>query len=674
MKNGKFLFSVVLIGVSINLFLHKTSFSQEEGQVWYNVVSIPPSPNAAALGKYGEIPVDKSTGVPNISIPIFDISEGGIDVSISLNYHAGGIRVQDEATWVGLGWSLNAGGVITRAMRGLPDDNYYGFLKNAEKVPWAPIIDQELSTHVIADLTYEKLNSMAKGYLDYEPDVFYYNFVNVSGSFMFGNNKQPITIPFSDITIVPLFNESIISGFILTAPDGIIYIFGDTLQSTGYTEQTDVQWDGPDPGDYISSWYLQKIINPLTKASISFEYDTDFITSSVNYSATKMYEYDGFYEYVLQYSVTNQCQTDINDAKYLRKISFESDSIIFHSSISDDGGRKLDFLLFHAHKFEFNYDYFKVDSNSTGKNELRLKLLSIKETNPDIENDKEYSFEYSSPNLPAKNSNAIDYWGFYNGKTNNQNTIPPIIYGGKTYGDADRNPYWGYPCAGVLTKITYPTGGYSIFNYENNAYGRLPTPEEISRPGGSPYYNVTGIDIHEEKCETKSLNFNSNLNYTNFVLTAKLTKDSSYEGVPHGRVQLLDDANNILYEILLNDTEEVSYTLNDNALIDLIAMNVCASGSMVTTQARLTWDEYDPAELHIKREYLAGGLRIKQIMNYDHVSNKTIFKTFDYDTSGYLNTNLPSYYTNPTSKRIDPSNGQTRDYYRLMTYLLLPIF
>ena len=35
---------------------------------------VPPSPNASSLGVYGDIPVDKSTGVPNITIPLYTIN------------------------------------------------------------------------------------------------------------------------------------------------------------------------------------------------------------------------------------------------------------------------------------------------------------------------------------------------------------------------------------------------------------------------------------------------------------------------------------------------------------------------------------------------------------------------------------------------------------------------
>lgn len=86
-----------------------------------------PAPNAAALGKYSDIPVSYFTGVPSISIPIYTVQEGPLSVPVALNYHASGVRVGEPASWVGLGWSLDAGGMVTRTVMGKPDDQngYY---------------------------------------------------------------------------------------------------------------------------------------------------------------------------------------------------------------------------------------------------------------------------------------------------------------------------------------------------------------------------------------------------------------------------------------------------------------------------------------------------------------------------------------------------------------------
>jgi hypothetical protein len=96
------------------------------GQTGFKEPSMP-SPNAAAFGKYMDIPVSLHTGVPNISIPLHSVSVGTLSLPVSLSYHSSGIRVDEVASNVGLGWVLNAGGVITRTVQGKRDENngYY---------------------------------------------------------------------------------------------------------------------------------------------------------------------------------------------------------------------------------------------------------------------------------------------------------------------------------------------------------------------------------------------------------------------------------------------------------------------------------------------------------------------------------------------------------------------
>jgi len=60
--------------------------------------------------------VDLFTGDFNYNIPLLDV--GGYPINMA--YHAG-IGMEQEASWVGLGWNINPG-AITRGMRGLPDD------------------------------------------------------------------------------------------------------------------------------------------------------------------------------------------------------------------------------------------------------------------------------------------------------------------------------------------------------------------------------------------------------------------------------------------------------------------------------------------------------------------------------------------------------------------------
>lgn len=60
--------------------------------------------------------VDLFTGDFKYSIPLFDIDGYPINISYSSN-----IGVDEEASWVGLGWTLNPG-AVNRIMRGVPDE------------------------------------------------------------------------------------------------------------------------------------------------------------------------------------------------------------------------------------------------------------------------------------------------------------------------------------------------------------------------------------------------------------------------------------------------------------------------------------------------------------------------------------------------------------------------
>ena len=64
------------------------------------------TPEASALGQYGKYGVSGYTGVPNISVPLFTIGSGDFSMPVELCYDASGIKVEQEATYVGLGWNL----------------------------------------------------------------------------------------------------------------------------------------------------------------------------------------------------------------------------------------------------------------------------------------------------------------------------------------------------------------------------------------------------------------------------------------------------------------------------------------------------------------------------------------------------------------------------------------
>lgn len=66
----------------------------------------PKSPEAAAFDRISTIPVGNYTGCLAFSIPIYTLVSGDLSLPISLDYQGNAIRVDQEATWVGLNWLL----------------------------------------------------------------------------------------------------------------------------------------------------------------------------------------------------------------------------------------------------------------------------------------------------------------------------------------------------------------------------------------------------------------------------------------------------------------------------------------------------------------------------------------------------------------------------------------
>src|ERR1700683_2467612 len=98
---------LTVVQVLFGLGLH----AQLSADAQYVPNYIPPSPNAAALMKFSDVPVSPYTGTADITVPIYTIQARGITVPISVSYHTGGINLEEEASWVGLGWAMNAGGM-----------------------------------------------------------------------------------------------------------------------------------------------------------------------------------------------------------------------------------------------------------------------------------------------------------------------------------------------------------------------------------------------------------------------------------------------------------------------------------------------------------------------------------------------------------------------------------
>lgn len=190
---------------------------------------VPPSPNAASIGKFGSIPVGLSTGIPSVTVPIFEW-EGknfGQSVKISLDYHAGGVQVDEQPSDVGLGWALNAGGVISRTMRGIYDEYPIdGFLYNTlpDEYTGNGPLDASANDRIF--------NRMYAGKVDSQNDIFNFSFNGRSGRFVLGKNNDILLLDRSKLRIEkiitnPTSYDARITSFIITDEMGYKYEFSD---------------------------------------------------------------------------------------------------------------------------------------------------------------------------------------------------------------------------------------------------------------------------------------------------------------------------------------------------------------------------------------------------------------------------------------------------------------
>ncbi|GHT73268.1 hypothetical protein AGMMS50262_04080 [Bacteroidia bacterium] len=158
----------------------------------------PIEPTTASLGRYGEYQMDYSSGQPDISIPLYEIKSGDLTVPIVLRYQGGGIKVQQEATWVGLGWDLFYGGQVTRVVQGFPDETEPSMANR----PMTQSIRDYINTNSSQafDTQLEIMSDGLHASYSYMPDEYYYNIGMESGKFI-GKDVEAL-IPYKPLKIV----------------------------------------------------------------------------------------------------------------------------------------------------------------------------------------------------------------------------------------------------------------------------------------------------------------------------------------------------------------------------------------------------------------------------------------------------------------------------------------
>ncbi|WPU98891.1 PKD domain-containing protein [Mucilaginibacter sp. cycad4] len=464
------------------------------------------------------VPVNMQTGAPNVNIPIYEIKNGDVSIPISLYYTPGvkpSLPYGNDEYNIGVGWSLNAGAKITRAVKSLPDD-YQGTGSDTRKgwlydtfaasvINFTPQSRADCSGDVA---NYNILNSLANNKTDTQPDLFSFSFGSYSGRFMFDNNKAIQMLPYQDLKIQATYaTNGAITAFTITANNGFQYTFTPT---TTVTESVSPE------GNANTVYYLR---DKLIKYAQPVSYTTVWSLSTINSPSGGAVLLSYNQQVPVDSVLTNPPSTAIYLAPngstqdtILKKKLFYTRAIVNTKTLSSISEQVTNYPGANPGYETINFNYqgssltgFQIIVPNTPPKTISLNsintggyifLQSIRPYSSGCTISPPYEFEYwgttlgSSTSLTSPKGNEQDYWGYFN--ANKATSLVPRLYMYPNEPPQERyrlQPIPGYSgtynylspgadrtvnpnaiTAGSLRRIIYPTGGSVKIDYEANQY------------------------------------------------------------------------------------------------------------------------------------------------------------------------------------------------------------
>ncbi|MEM9823380.1 MAG: hypothetical protein AAF985_20020, partial [Bacteroidota bacterium] len=668
------------------------------GNTSFNPVSnvVPPQPNTAALGKYGDIPVSYYTGTPNISVPLFGLSSTQLSVPVSISYHASGLKVEEQSSYVGFGWALNAGGVVTRTVKGLPDEHPQGYVtgipQSLTPTALAGLVSNGFSDYIPFCLNglpntnhsphHSDLQNAAAGKLDLEPDLFTFNFAGFSGKFVFDQQGNIHLMDHQDLIIeTNLFDLGYYLEhfedyyFKITTPNGTQYHFGtNDLQGNRAYEVT-ISESNAECGDLDhliqfqqTGWYLKKIVDANAIDEINLIYENYVLDEYESQVSTTIY-------HRLTTTGTNlptkNCTTKIRSSvsTRVRKIigkygyvEFEIDTNSPRCDLSGDYPLKQASLYTNGNllqKWVFTQSNYTQVGGGCGK----LRLDAVQQIGGAGTSLPPFTFDYDTQAIPHRLSKAQDHWGYYNGADGNPHLVPqtyPFIYANQStlnyqscgYTDgsdashhlwnyvnlsgADREPHTTKMKAGMLTAINYPTGGSTFFEFEPHDYQRI---QNVS----TPRLEVANTQLASVTPGYHSLTFDYNSQLQTHLVIPRvygsIVKDCASNLNCVAYVKLTKIPSN---EIVFERIEEGAFTHNVNlgsyvGQLKLEAWHNSPNEGLATIA--LEWAEDDPDQFNCNE--MIGGLRIQSMRDVSKI-DPDVITHFKYTEGGEECTDISS--------------------------------
>lgn len=535
----------------------------------------PETPAIARFLQYDDLAINEYAGLPDISIPIYTIAEDELELPLNLVYHGGGIKVNQQASWVGLGWDLKLGTLVqiindeddfkvsvspgVTVERMLPDypssstgtgnisafPKRYEFPYSAPGVGWVnpypsyPLRKEHVFKTTIdyflpvnGEFDTRRINFFVDRPIinyDSEPDIFEANLLNVNIHFMMDwQTGEFVVLNKKGYKIVKSGDQ-----WIITNPMGEQFYFEQKIETISNLVSSANGGSVQDRKLTMRTWLLNKIITRNGKL-IKIEYER---TANVEMPETEMmtHKMKSFNTTIMlsdenRYGMTgNELMGVISNKSkaeepyyFIKRITSPKVVIDFKCSPRMDisGSKRLDNVSISNHvgqvvkKFNFQYDYF-VQKDS----KRRLKLKSVKE-----DKDGFYEFDYDIKYaLPAINSYQQDCWGYYNGHSNS-NLIPNASryylpdWSEKPDNGNNMSSRLEYARVGTLNQIKYPTGGKVAFEYElhtfNNYLNRVPDYTDSSLTSNTGITKGHGLRLKEVSYKDKDDKIIKKIDYT----------------------------------------------------------------------------------------------------------------------------------------------------------------
>jgi hypothetical protein len=464
-----------------------------------SVPEIKPSVNATQFISGAATSVGLHTGQPTVSIPLFNLQGKGINVPISVVFNGENITHESEASNIGLGWSLMAGGVITATIRDRDDQK----TTSAQAIEWQyndRYLENMWDKQQANPYTGPNEFDLAMGNVlggDSKPDSYNYSFLGYSGEicFKFNNNNILQGTLYPDNTFKL---EKTTNGYKITTDDGIVYYFE-------YKETNCINSES-----YTTSFFLSEI-KTMQGGHVVFSYENesmlDFTTEFHLGGAT---------------GTTYPTLT----TRRLTRIDYDYGYVTFGSASRDDipGAKRITNIELHNSNgvlikgYELNNDSYLTNANvsPTPSDNYRMKLNKIREYNQINQYLPPYEFQYESNFQRSKSSYRLCQISEFNCMRNTWAMGPgPLAI-------VDRNIYGEVACWSVgigtpnenfigfstlydyfdetvndnfyLKVLNLPSGGSESYTYEPHDYRKVGQCTDYVNPAS----NVSGSRLSQK--------------------------------------------------------------------------------------------------------------------------------------------------------------------------------